>query len=427
MKDDPLNMGFNDFYEGKIKPNLLELEQERRKLCVRLLKSTAIAALAFPGVFLAVVLIPAILDGDQNLLITLSIFCVFLYLFGFLLLLVWGITLFRFKSVEEQRSLYLDGFSRWIMDPLVTFINPSFTYSRRSRLSESEFKNSGLYGSYDVQYGPIWGTPMHSGATFTSEDEIIGEHEGVHTRFSECELYTVKGSGKSTHIVYHFKGLFITSRPKNRQEHQEHTMVVPVQRFHMHWAVKFIIFIAVFFGGIIASCLLFSIFYQAVEFFNSISFLPDLPIKQWHVIILGVVTYFVSIWKLYSWLEKEPPPNPDLKSILNNPSANNKKLTQITHYFPALQGRFDVLSDDPQAASKTLDQKTLRHLMEFHDKINRNIRIAFIGDKIQTAIWHEETIRAPRIWRTILNKKYIQGFLQEYSTVLKVVNSALSR
>jgi hypothetical protein len=427
MKDDPLNMGFNDFYEGKIKPNLLELEQERKKLCVRLLKSTAIAALAFPGVFLAVVLIPAILDGDQNLLITLSIFCVFLYLFGFLLLLVWGITLFRFKSVEEQRSLYLDGFSRWIMDPLVTFINPSFTYSRRSRLSESEFKNSGLYGSYDVQYGPIWGTPMHSGATFISEDEIIGEHEGVHTRFSECELYTVKGSGKSTHIVYHFKGLFITSRPKNRQEHQEHTMVVPVQRYHMHWAVKFIIFIAVFFGGIIASCLLFSIFYQAVEFFNSISFLPDLPIKQWHVIILGVVTYFVSIWKLYSWLEKEPPPNPDLKSILNNPSANNKKLTQITHYFPALQGRFDVLSDDPQAASKTLDQKTLRHLMEFHDKINRNIRIAFIGDKIQTAIWHEETIRAPRIWRTILNKKYIQGFLQEYSTVLKVVNSALSR
>ena len=427
MKDDPLNMGFNDFYEGKIKSNLLELEQERKKLCVKLLKSTAIAALAFPGVFLAVVLIPAILDGDQNLLITLSIFCVFLYLFGFLLLLVWGITLFRFKSVEEQRSLYLDGFSRWIMDPLVTFINPSFTYSRRSRLSESEFKNSGLYGSYDVQYGPIWGTPMHSGATFTSEDEIIGEHEGVHTRFSECELYTVKGSGKSTHIVYHFKGLFITSRPKNRQEHQEHTMVVPVQRFHMHWAVKFIIFIAVFFGGIIASCLLFSIFYQAVEFFNSISFLPDLPIKQWHVIILGVVTYFVSIWKLYSWLEKEPPPNPDLKSILNNPSANNKKLTQITHYFPALQGRFDVLSDDPQAASKTLDQKTLRHLMEFHDKINRNIRIAFIGDKIQTAIWHEETIRAPRIWRTILNKKYIQGFLQEYSTVLKVVNSALSR
>ena len=427
MKDDPLNMGFNDFYEGKIKPNLLELEQERRKLCVRLLKSTAIAALAFPSFFLAVVLIPAILDGDQNLLITLSIFCVFLYLFGFLLLLVWGITLFRFKSVEEQRSLYLDGFSRWIMDPLVTFINPSFTYSRRSRLSESEFKNSGLYGSYDVQYGPIWGTPMHSGATFISEDEIIGEHEGVHTRFSECELYTVKGSGKSTHIVYHFKGLFITSRPKNRQEHQEHTMVVPVQRFHMHWAVKFIIFIAVFFGGIIASCLLFSIFYQAVEFFNSISFLPDLPIKQWHVIILGVVTYFVSIWKLYSWLEKEPPPNPDLKSILNNPSANNKKLTQITHYFPALQGRFDVLSDDPQAASKTLDQKTLRHLVEFHDKINRNIRIAFIGDKIQTAIWHEETIRAPRIWRTILNKKYIQGFLQEYSTVLKVVNSALSR
>ena len=427
MKDDPLNMGFNDFYEGKIKPNLLELEQERRKLCVRLLKSTAIAALAFPSVFLAVVLIPAILDGDQNLLITLSIFCVFLYLFGFLLLLVWGITLFRFKSVEEQRSLYLDGFSRWIMDPLVTFINPSFTYSRRSRLSESEFKNSGLYGSYDVQYGPIWGTPMHSGATFTSEDEIIGEHEGVHTRFSECELYTVKGSGKSTHIVYHFKGLFITSRPKNRQEHQEHTMVVPVQRFHMHWAVKFIIFIAVFFGGIIASCLLFSIFYQAVEFFNSISFLPDLPIKQWHVIILGVVTYFVTIWKLYSWLEKEPPPNPDLKSILNNPSANNKKLNQITHYFPALQGRFDVLSDDPQAASKTLDQKTLRHLVEFHDKINRNIRIAFIGDKIQTAIWHEETIRAPRIWRTILNKKYIQGFLQEYSTVLKVVNSALSR
>jgi len=427
MKEDPLTMEFNDFYESKIKPNLLELEQERKKLCVKLLKSTAIAALAFPGVFLAVVLIPAILDGDQNLLITLSIFCVFLYLFGFLLLLVWGITLFRFKSVEEQRSLYLDGFSRWIMDPLVTFINPSFTYSRRSRLSESEFKNSGLYGSYDVQYGPIWGTPMHSGATFTSEDEIIGEHEGVHTRFSECELYTVKGSGKSTHIVYHFKGLFITSRPKNRQEHQEHTMVVPVQRFHMHWAVKFIIFIAVFFGGIIASCLLFSIFYQAVEFFNSISFLPDLPIKQWHVIILGVVTYFVSIWKLYSWLEKEPPPNPDLKSILNNPSANNKKLTQITHYFPALQGRFDVLSDDPQAASKTLDQKTLRHLVEFHDKINRNIRIAFIGDKIQTAIWHEETIRAPRIWRTILNKKYIQGFLQEYSTVLKVVNSALSR
>ena len=427
MKDDPLNIGFNDFYEGKIKPNLLELEQERRKLCVRLLKSTAIAALAFPGVFLAVVLIPAVHDGDQNLLISLPIFCVIFYLSGFILLLIWGITLFRFKSVEEQRSLYLDGFSRWIMDPLVTFINPSFTYSRRSRLSESEFKNSGLYGSYDVQYGPIWGTPMHSGATFTSEDEIIGEHEGVHTRFSECELYTVKGSGKSTHIVYHFKGLFITSRPKNRQEHQEHTMIVPVQRYHMHWAVKFIIFIAVFFGGIIASCLLFSIFYQAVEFFNSISFLPDLPIKQWHVIILGVVTYFVSIWKLYSWLEKEPPPNPDLKSILNNPSANNKKLTQITHYFPALQGRFDVLSDDPQAASRTLDQKTLSHLIEFHDKINRNIRIAFIGDKIQTAIWHEETIRAPRIWRTILNKKYIQGFLQEYSTVLKVVNSALSR
>ena len=427
MKDDPLTMEFNDFYERKIKPNLLELEQERKKLCVRLLKSTAIAALAFPGVFLAVVLIPAIHDGDQNLLISLPIFCVIFYLSGFILLLSWGITLFRFKSVEEQRSLYLDGFSQWIMDPLVTFLNPSFSYSRRSSLSESEFKNSGLYGSYDVEYGPIWGTPMHSNATFISEDEIIGEHGGVHTRCSECELYTVKGSGKNTRIVYHFKGMFITSRPQNRQEHQEHTMVVPVQRYRMHWAVKLIIFIAVLFGGIIASCLLFSIFYQAVESFNSISFLPDLPIKQWHVIILGVVTYLVSIWKLYSWLEKEPPPNPDLKSILNTPSANNKNLAHITHYFPALQGRFDVLSDDPQAASRTLDQKTLSHLIEFHDKINRNIRIAFIGDKIQTAIWHEETIRAPRIWRTILSKKYIQGFLQEYSTALKVVSSALSR
>ena len=420
-------MEFNDFYERKIKPNLLELEQERKKLCVRLLKSTAIAALAFPGVFLAVVLIPAIHDGDQNLLISLPIFCVIFYLSGFILLLSWGITLFRFKSVEEQRSLYLDGFSQWIMDPLVTFINPSFTYSRRSSLTESEFKNSGLYGSYDVEYGPIWGTPMHSNATFISEDEIIGEHGGVHTRCSECELYTVKGSGKNTRIVYHFKGMFITSRPQNRQEHQEHTMVVPVQRYRMHWAVKLIIFIAVLSGGIIASCLLFSIFYQAVESFNSISFLPDLPIKQWHVIILGVATYLVSIWKLYSWLEKEPPPNPDLKSILNTPSANNKNLAHITHYFPALQGRFDVLSDDPQAASRTLDQKTLSHLIEFHDKINRNIRIAFIGDKIQTAIWHEETIRAPRIWRTILSKKYIQGFLQEYSTALKVVSSALSR
>ena len=427
MKDDPLTMEFNDFYERKIKPNLLELEQERKKLCVRLLKSNAIAALVFPGVFLAVVLIPAIHDGDQNLLISLPIFCVIFYLSGFILVLSWGITLFRFKSVEEQRSLYLDGFSQWIMDPLVTFLNPSFSYSRRSSLSESEFKNSGLYGSYDVEYGPIWGTPMHSNATFISEDEIIGEHEGVHTRCSECELYTVKGSGKNTRIVYHFKGMFITSRPQNRQEHQEHTMVVPVQRYRMHWAVKLIIFIAVLFGGIIASCLLFSIFYQAVESFNSISFLPDLPIKQWHVIILGVVTYLVSIWKLYSWLEKEPPPNPDLKSILNTPSANNKNLAHITHYFPALQGRFDVLSDDPQAASKTLDQKTLSHLIEFHDKINRNIRIAFIGDKIQTAIWHEETIRAPRIWRTILSKKYIQGFLQEYSTALKVVSSALSR
>ena len=427
MKDDPLNMEFNDFYERKIKPNLLELEQERKKLCVRLLKSTAIAALAFPGVFLAVVLIPAIHDGDQNLLISLPIFCVIFYLSGFILLLSWGITLFRFKSVEEQRSLYLDGFSQWIMDPLVTFLNPSFSYSRRSSLSESEFKNSGLYGSYDVEYGPIWGTPMHSNATFISEDEIIGEHGGVHTRCSECELYTVKGSGKNTRIVYHFKGMFITSRPQNRQEHQEHTMVVPVQRYRMHWAVKLIIFIAVLFGGIIASCLLFSIFYQAVESFNSISFLPDLPIKQWHVIILGVVTYLVSIWKLYSWLEKEPPPNPDLKSILNTPSANNKNLAHITHYFTALQGRFDVLSDDPQAASRTLDQKTLSHLIEFHDKINRNIRIAFIGDKIQTAIWHEETIRAPRIWRTILSKKYIQGFLQEYSTALKVVSSSLSR
>ena len=54
MKDDTLTMEFNDFYERKIKPNLLELEQERKKLCVRLLKSNAIAALAFPGGFLAV-------------------------------------------------------------------------------------------------------------------------------------------------------------------------------------------------------------------------------------------------------------------------------------------------------------------------------------------------------------------------------------
>jgi len=153
MKDDPFNMGFHEFYESEIKPNLLELEQERKTLCVRLLKSTAIAALGFPGVFLAVVLIPIIHDGDRNLLIGLPIFCVILYLSGYIFLLSSGITLFRFKSVEDQRSLYLDGFSQWIMDPLVKFLNPSFSYSRRSSLSESEFKNSGLYGSYDVEYG----------------------------------------------------------------------------------------------------------------------------------------------------------------------------------------------------------------------------------------------------------------------------------
>ena len=74
MKDDPFNMGFHEFYESEIKPNLLELEQERKTLCVRLLKSTAIAALGFPGVFLAVVLIPIIHDGDRNLLIGLPIY-----------------------------------------------------------------------------------------------------------------------------------------------------------------------------------------------------------------------------------------------------------------------------------------------------------------------------------------------------------------
>ena len=56
-------MEFNEFYERELKPNLLELEKDRKALTKKVFKATAKSALAVPGIVFGLALFGAIVEG----------------------------------------------------------------------------------------------------------------------------------------------------------------------------------------------------------------------------------------------------------------------------------------------------------------------------------------------------------------------------
>lgn len=440
MKNGQARTEFDDFYERELELNLLDLEKKRIDLRKILLKGIAIAAQALPVIFLVFALVPAVLDGNVIKLEfwrTMPAGILFYYLIGLFLFLGTEVTLFKTSSIEEKKSLYQNSFSQWQNGPLIKFLDPSFSCNPNSSLTESEFKESGLYGSYEVEYGPIRKTPMSSNIEFHAGSEITGDFHGAKIRCADCSLSVDRGRDAHRRTEFLFDGMLLTVELEGGRTQHEHTILAPAndkkpgyleKNLYKGHMGKIFLVCGLCILGMPLTILILNMSKLVLRWTNSIPYLPDYTLGYLGSFFLCIFIYVLYVIKILPMLAgKTRAPYTDIDKIQDLQSANGKELTNITNNFPVLQGRFEVLSDDLQAAQKTLDQKTLAHLIEFHDKINRNIRVAFVYDKIQMAIWHNEKIRPPRIWSSILNRDYIKGYLQEYLSALKIVSSALSR
>ena len=415
MKDELFQMEFNEFYERELKPNLLELEKDRKALTKKVFKGTAKSALAVPGIVFGLALFGAIVEGavfSPDFWIMLPLGMLILYSFGFILMLSLGTTIWKNQSVEEERSAYVSGFTQWILNPLVKFLDPSFSYSPYSGLRESEFKATGLYGDYEHD------------AHFDSEDEILGEINDTWIQCSECKLYREIKTEKSTRTEYSFKGMLVIAEPKDGREQKEHTIVVPTKKWYkMSYGIRFTLQWVLFFISIPFVCLLFGYIQDLIDLFNSLQFLPNLYVGDELIVVMCVFLYMFLFLLIFFWLESDPAPNPKTHRILALPGINGKPFSNVPTSHSRFKKRFQVFSDDSNATKKTLSLDVMKHLIEINDKLNNDSRFAFCGDKIYMAIWHDQNIAPPRIWQTILNKKYIRGYLREYESSLKVINA----
>lgn len=159
---------FQKLFDEKLVPELLPLEEERKKVAKNIY--LLIAGIFF-GWVLSVILIPQL----------------FLHLGA--IAFIGGVVLYGF-TVNE----YIKQFKSKVLPLIVSFLGPSLRYNPESGISQSEFNSSQIFTT--------------SPNIYFSEDEVSGNVENTNIRFSEVDAKRQTGSGKHRRTVNIFHGLF---------------------------------------------------------------------------------------------------------------------------------------------------------------------------------------------------------------------------
>jgi hypothetical protein len=99
-----------------------------------------------------------------------------------------------------------------ILEPVITFWDPSFRYSPHGSISRSEFEASRLFAGESID-------------RFSGEDLVTGRHGATEFRFSELHVKSVKRRGKRTETTPVFDGLFFVA--DFNKSFRGHTLVLP--------------------------------------------------------------------------------------------------------------------------------------------------------------------------------------------------------
>ncbi|OGO92181.1 MAG: hypothetical protein A2Y17_08705 [Clostridiales bacterium GWF2_38_85] len=120
----------------------------------------------------------------------------------FLLFIISLVGFFGFFIFSQNKlKVFRNNFKQQIISKIITFIDPELLYQYNYGFPENDYNNSGISESY---------------TNYHSDDLITGNLSGVPIRAAEIFTEKVVRSGKHTHRVTLFKGLFMEARFNKR-------------------------------------------------------------------------------------------------------------------------------------------------------------------------------------------------------------------
>jgi hypothetical protein len=168
----PPEKNLNKFYNTELKDQLRPLEQERKKLAPKGIMA---------GVFFGMAVILFFSLGANSAV----------GVFAFLFLLA---SIIQFIIFYNKKKKYVAAFKENIIRRIINFIDPSFQYKPGSSINEDDYLSSGLFLQHSDRY--------------QGDDYIEGKKDKTFFCFSELHTQKRVNTGKSSHWVTIFKGLF---------------------------------------------------------------------------------------------------------------------------------------------------------------------------------------------------------------------------
>ncbi|MDX2063482.1 MAG: DUF3137 domain-containing protein [Bacteroidia bacterium] len=82
---------------------------------------------------------------------------------------------------------------------------------------------------------------------------------------------------------------------------------------------------------------------------------------------------------------------------------------------------FSVYSTNPAEARQLIKQPMIDRLVEFRSHRTNPVRISFVGNKINVAIWHEKDLFEPRIFKTLIDFSLIEEYYDDLYQAISVM------
>jgi Protein of unknown function (DUF3137) len=84
-------------------------------------------------------------------------------------------------------------------------------------------------------------------------------------------------------------------------------------------------------------------------------------------------------------------------------------------------GFFTVYSTNPAEARSLIKQPMLDRLIEFRSHRTNPVRISFVANRINVAIWHEKDLFEPRIFKTLIDFSLIEEYYDDLYQAISVM------
>jgi len=165
---------FSKFYNQELIGLLQPLEQERKKV-----KTNGIIVIMLIGF---AILSFFYFKASENIA---AGYTALAFLIAGIILLIINV---------KKRKKYVAGFKENIVRKIINFIDPLFTYKPGEYINQNDYSDSGLY--------------LEKPDRYSGDDYIEGKRDKTAFCFSELHTQKKVSSGKNTHWVTIFKGLF---------------------------------------------------------------------------------------------------------------------------------------------------------------------------------------------------------------------------